>query len=546
MVTYPPQRAPLALVAFLTCVLLCPESARATTWVVEWDGSGDATQIQDAIDGASSGDTVLVEAGTWSYADTLFATGRFDATYDDWGTAMIVLMSGVDVVSEDGASVTTLDAEGEGRVVFGGGLSAATDLVGFTVKRGLAWAASGNARFGGGLAFDESDLTITNCVVTEDSAVGSGAVHLQHSSADLDGCTFTDCATSGSSAGVSFQVGSSGDVTDCTFSNNRAHGVSGGAGCVYGGASPSFEGCTFSGNKVEPGSAGRAGGVFDVEGGATFTGCTFSNNVSGDEGGALRFRMPSGFPQVASCTFQSNSAGGDGGAIYIGDGGSSVTISNCKFHDNEADDEGGAIYSEDNASPTISGCTFDSNTATSGGGLAAHNAPTVSSCTFWGNSATDGHAIYLDESASLAIQQTIIEYHGSGDPIECAGSAVVDTIFCCDVYDTVGGSWVGCIAGHDSVDGNFSFDPLLCSPTQNKFQLATGSPCLPGKHPYDADCGLIGAWGLCLGQGPSGAPGGPGAVAGNVEERTWGSVKADYSPPASSPPGNTTPAEDER
>ncbi len=94
------------------------------------------------------------------------------------------------------------------------------------------------------------------------------------------------------------------------------------------------------------------------------------------------------------------------------------------------------------------------------------------------------------------MDKTIIAFSIEEEAVCCgAGSSVIST--CCDIYGNEGGDWVGCIAGQDSINGNFSADPLFCDPANSDFTLDIASPCLPGNHPNGEDCGLIGA----LGQG---------------------------------------------
>lgn len=62
--TKPTNLRSLVLAAFATLLtLLVPQILHAATWIVEKDGSGDFTVIQDAIDLAQSGDTILIGPG---------------------------------------------------------------------------------------------------------------------------------------------------------------------------------------------------------------------------------------------------------------------------------------------------------------------------------------------------------------------------------------------------------------------------------------------------------------------------------------------------
>ena len=78
---------------------------------------------------------------------------------------------------------------------------------------------------------------------------------------------------------------------------------------------------------------------------------------------------------------------------------------------------------------------------------------------------------------------------------------------------------MGCLVAQDTIDGNFSADPLFCNPDAGDFTLAADSPCLPGQHPHGDDCGLIGA----LGQGCASSTEVPDP---SVLPTTWGVVKS--------------------
>jgi len=65
-------------------------------------------------------------------------------------------------------------------------------------------------------------------------------------------------------------------------------------------------------------------------------------------------------------------------------------------------------------------------------------------------------------------------------------------------------------------NGNFSEDPLFCD---GCYYLQACSPCAPGNHPDDVNCGLIGAYGV-------GCPCGGGPTA--VDRTSWSSLKALY------------------
>ena len=56
----------LPFILVLSALLVAGHSAKARTWSVEQDGSGDWATIQEAVDASASGDTIMIGAGRYS------------------------------------------------------------------------------------------------------------------------------------------------------------------------------------------------------------------------------------------------------------------------------------------------------------------------------------------------------------------------------------------------------------------------------------------------------------------------------------------------
>jgi pectin methylesterase-like acyl-CoA thioesterase len=74
-------------------------SAMAETWTVDDDGAADFDNIQAAIDAASDGDEIVVEAGTYT------------STQD--GHVVNTLGKAITLRSSQGADVTIIDGDGD-------------------------------------------------------------------------------------------------------------------------------------------------------------------------------------------------------------------------------------------------------------------------------------------------------------------------------------------------------------------------------------------------------------------------------------------------
>lgn len=219
-----------------------------------------ATNIQDAANTASFGDTVLVTNGVYQFGgNSVNGSNRVFAPF------------GVNVQSVNGPLVTTIvgykvpgttNGASAVRCVY---LNQSSLLAGFTLTNG-ATQTSGN---GGGVYVNNSDCVISNCIITGNAASGTGG--------GIYGTLYTPlvtgCVVSGNTApDGGGAAGVNGDLivaVDCVFSNNNA--TIGGA--LYFGVATN---CLFVGN----GNTNIVGG----EGGATYLGaldnCTVVGNFS--------------------------------------------------------------------------------------------------------------------------------------------------------------------------------------------------------------------------------------------------------------------------
>lgn len=188
------------------------------------------------------------------------------------------------------------------------------DISGVTITGGSETTAVG----GGGIISGAIDntMTVTNCVITGNSATGTG--------------TF-------GGGGIS-HAGGSLTITGTTFSNNSTSGSGGGLGYTAGDPlirTPSngtltISGSTFSGNTANSGAAGGGGAdLFNFNlGNGTYNinSSTFSNNSAPNgRGGAIV--LESGPLTVSTSALTGNTAGVSGGAVYSSSTSASVTFS---------------------------------------------------------------------------------------------------------------------------------------------------------------------------------------------------------------------------
>jgi hypothetical protein len=266
---------PLAFVrpiatAILLVTALC-SSAAARTWTVRLDGSGDFTVIQDALDAAMEGDTVLVGPGhyTWTNQATpdtvdIYGMLRFWKSEPD----------GITLKSERGPEQTILDAERRGRVLFANGDNVPGDPVdfvvdGFTMTRGLAIRPPNRIEAeGGAMAVHLTYATFRNCVFRQNEAEYGGAVW----AGGVSGNTFENCRFENNVA---------------TLGSLPNAGLGGGLFVVNSSVLQTFRGCTFVGNEAQY----RGGGVFVGNARVEFIDCVLASNWSSNEAVGLGAAM---------------------------------------------------------------------------------------------------------------------------------------------------------------------------------------------------------------------------------------------------------------
>ena len=251
--------------------------------LVDWAGEGDFTTIQEGLDYAVPGDTVLVMPGTY------WGAGNTDLHFDG---------KEVTLVSAGGLSATIIDCEGVSRAfVLMDGEGPLTVIEGFTIANGATQGISWPEDSGGGILLVGTSPTIRNVVFENNWAeyVG-GAI------ACIDGA----CP----------------EITDCSLIGNMANDGAGGMACANV-SSPSLSRVKFLDNWC----GGYGGGLWcDQSSDATLAFCTFADNSASNDGGAMLFSQNT-TALVSDCTLVENSSGGAGGiACYDSSPGVTNTI----------------------------------------------------------------------------------------------------------------------------------------------------------------------------------------------------------------------------
>ena len=351
--------------------------------------------------------------------DSLQATSGTDDPTDANG--LISLRSAIDAANVD-ASLGTSDS-----------INFAASLAGATIE--LTQGELELSGSGGTITIDGSQLATPVSI----SGGGNSRVFLvdPEVQAVFDGLTITDGHVANNANGGG-AVENNGNLIadDVAFTANTTAGNGGAIENISIDSPPltactlALTDCTFTDN-----SSGQAGGAIANSASLTITGGSFTDNTATSEGGAIYNYIVGATIAATGTTFTGNSAP-FGGAITNNSG--PVTITGCTFENNTAANDGGAIDNAyQQASLTVSTSEFLNNSATFGGGLEVYESTIgLNNCTLQDNAATDsGGAIdeYFsqvtangcDFSSNTAAQGKDINLGSSGVLLVTAGTELL-------------------------------------------------------------------------------------------------------------------------
>jgi len=276
-----------------------------------------------------------------------------------------------------------------------------------------------------------------------------------------------------------------------------------------------LEGLTIQGGKSAGGYGG--GGIFALNSRLEVRSCTIAECEAPGGGGLLSIDC---FVTLDDCTVVGNRAESGGGVLVASvDRPTGLTARNCSILNNDAFAGlccavAGGIHAEGEVA--IIDCVVAGNrTGFYGSGAALFlvgDDMLVSGCTIVGNAGLWGPEDSIIEVnwGNLRLERNIVAFN-TGSAMHCFTEEV--SARCNDVFANSGGNE---LCGTD-LGGNFAADPQFCDFDGGNYSLINTSPCLPGRHPDGAACGLVGA----LGTGCESTP---------IERTSWGRMKALYRP----------------
>ncbi|MBD2703893.1 hypothetical protein IC229_24825 [Spirosoma sp. BT702] len=370
-----------------------------------WGNAFDGTQLQVAINSAAAfvaanpsyGAMVWVAAGTYKPTTGLLRNYALNLTnkvavYGGFVGTETSLAQRPNPTSPRPTAILSGDIGLPGNasdntytILYNQNLDSTAVLDGFVITGGRSLDAGSN-QSGAGMANINSSPTVRNCFFEDNASAlgGSAMLNLQNSSPTITNCRFSNnlATTSaqgeaGHGAAMLNAAGSNPRITGCSFVNNQAPY---GAAIATSEANPTLENCTFSNNVATAGGgalyldrsqtslmsctltsnqAPLGGGIYgDVSGILSMTHCSLNNNKASDKGGAVWSRV---IVKATNSVFESNTATTGGGLYVQGNFTISVNLTNCLLLNNKATSQGGAVYQSTTSSLTVMNCTLSKN-----------------------------------------------------------------------------------------------------------------------------------------------------------------------------------------
>lgn len=295
--------------------------------VIEVPGNDYAT-IQEAVDHALDGDTILLTKGSYS------GTGNRDIQ---------ILGKGITIKSKDGPEHCVIDCEGDFcnphyGFYFSNSLYKCSIVEGITIRR--AWGLIN----GGAIRCEKAELRIENCILEMNLAKKGGGIFALESALTVNKCSIkANQACHGAGIYCSKSPPGAVIIEDSLILSNIAGDTGGGIRLSH--SSPAIRHCTFKAN-----TAIRGGGVFfHCSVTLEILECHFEKN-SANEGGGIYSQL-SISPKIKHCTIRDNLAHISGGGIFCNS--STPEFYENKIIDNEPDNATGCEKStEKEPSPT--------------------------------------------------------------------------------------------------------------------------------------------------------------------------------------------------
>jgi predicted outer membrane repeat protein len=373
---------------------------------------GDYPSIQQGINAATPGDTILVAEGTY-YEQINFLGKKPLMVASEFLTTGNVSHIANTII--DGSLIPAGDNSSV--VYFINGEDSTSVICGFTIQggHGSSWSVWG--MHGGGGVYCLNGASILNNIiqnnevtVSNNNAGGGGILVVSTSPVHVSDNIIRNNVVDCQSAGYTWAIG--GGIM-CVLSDNCRHTIygniieenevhtssnysAGGGGILIQECSVLLDNNVLKNNSCShTGSSISKGGALEwyiYKAGSCIRNNAFINNISGGEGGGVRIETTDLQELlIENNHFEGNHSIGDGGAVATVN--SKVRLQNNVFSNNESKSKGGACYisrtvlSEEHMLLLINN-SFSNNHAFNGGAVSATKTkPLILNSVFWNDSA---------------------------------------------------------------------------------------------------------------------------------------------------------------
>ena len=209
---------------FIIILLINSLYAFPTQLTVNQDGSGDYTLIQDAINAASTGDTVLVYPGT--YFENVDLAGKN------------IVLTGLGLTTGDDSYkyITIIDGNNSGSAIKVNKGETDVLIYGLTAKNGNGTPDSYiGFTCGGGVFIKDSKTKLSNCIIKDNNApLGKGGgVFIWNSQVEIKDCIISNNFCERSGGGIICTWFSTLNIEGSSISHNHSHTDGGGIAIGY-------------------------------------------------------------------------------------------------------------------------------------------------------------------------------------------------------------------------------------------------------------------------------------------------------------------------
>ena len=246
------------------------------------------TKTADTNDGACDADCSLREAAAAAATvdnDTIQFSALFNQaqTITLSGTDIIISGNGTLAINGPGANLLTVSGNNASRV-FTNNTGAVTNISNLRVTggNGVSSVTTGRA---GGIYNNGGTLTLTNVVVTGNSAAnGGGLNNAGTATLNLINCTVSNNSATGAGGGMQNFGGNFLNIIGSTVSGNTSNSTSSGGGAIQGNGTLNIANSTFSGNTAQ---GGDGGALYYNGQGLTLNNVTITGNTATTGAGGL-------------------------------------------------------------------------------------------------------------------------------------------------------------------------------------------------------------------------------------------------------------------